>query len=291
MIRFSASTPARCTAQAACVAAAPVAFPRRLRQLGLLLLVLCGWLLAAPAMASTCGPATSQGATGPIDYSTYCWFDFSGYNDTTARSSAGQNFVFNLPGGATLSLNVKASGTAAAAVSSPSWSGSAFGYSAFLGIPGKPVLYGTASGTTSLSFTNIVLATGSATNIPYTLVAADGESSNDGESLKFTTNGNPWTLLSQMGNGGSTYPTLTGLGTATVTETGVAGTVGSYAFSTTGNPSAISTTMVNGGLQGAIFGVKFYAADLIITKSHTGNFTAGGSGSYNLLVHNNGPDT
>ena len=101
MIRFPASTPARCTPQAASVAAAPGAFPRRLRQLGLLLLLLCGWLLAAPAMASTCGPATSQGATGPIDYSTYCWLDFSGYNDTTARSSAGQNFVFNLPGGAT----------------------------------------------------------------------------------------------------------------------------------------------------------------------------------------------
>ena len=263
---------------------------RMLQRVGLLLLLLCGWLLAAPSMAATCGPATVQGSA-PVDYSTYCWLDFTGYNDTTVRSSSGQNFVFNLPGGATLSFNVKASGTALAAVTSPSWTGSAFGHTAFNGIPGLPVLYGTGSGTSNLSFTNIILTVGTATNIPFALVAADGESTNSGESLSFTTDGNPWTQLAQMANGGAVYPTLTGLGTPTVTETGVDGTVGSYAFATTGSPTKISTTLVNGGLEGAIFGVKFYAADLIITKSHTGNFIAGGPGSYNLLVHNNGPDT
>lgn len=265
------------------------ALMRSLQKLGLALLLLCGWLLAAPAMAASCGPATGQGSA-PADYSTYCWLDFSTYNDATARSSAGQNFVFNLPGGATLSFNVKASGTNMAAVASPSWSGAAFGYAAFNGIPGRPVLYGTGTGTSNFSFTNIVLSVNGATNVPYALVAADGESSNSGESLKFTTNGNPWTQLAQMSNGGAIYPTLTGVGTGTVTETGVDGTVGSYAFATTGSPTTITTTMVNGGLQGALFGVKFYAADLIITKSHTGDFIAGGTGSYNLLVHNNGPD-
>ena len=271
-------------------ARSPRATFRRLQQLALLLLLICGWLLAAPTMAATCSPATGQGSA-PVDYSTYCWLDFSTYNDTTARTGAGQNFVFNLPGGATLSLNVKASGTGLTAVASPSWSGAAFGKSAFTGIPGQPVLYGTGTGTSNLSFTNITLSAGSATNIPYALVAADGESTNSGESLSFTTNGGTWTQLAQIANGGAIYPTLTGVGTATVTETGVAGTVGSYAFASTGSPTAISTTMVNGGLEGAIFGVKFHAADLIITKSHTGNFVAGGTGSYNLLVHNNGPDT
>ncbi|QRP63640.1 DUF11 domain-containing protein [Rhodanobacter sp. FDAARGOS 1247] len=265
------------------------ALMRGLQKLGLALLLLCGWLFAAPAMAASCGPATGQGSA-PADYSTYCWLDFSTYNDATARSSAGQNFVFNLPGGATLSFTVKASGTNMAAVASPSWSGAAFGYAAFNGIPGRPVLYGTGTGTSNFSFTNIVLSVNGATNVPYALVAADGESSNSGESLKFTTNGNPWTQLAQMSNGGAIYPTLTGVGTGTVTETGVDGTVGSYAFATTGSPTTITTTMVNGGLQGALFGVKFYAADLIITKSHTGDFIAGGTGSYNLLVHNNGPD-
>ncbi|MEO8999386.1 MAG: CshA/CshB family fibrillar adhesin-related protein [Rhodanobacter sp.] len=290
MTRRLASTANHLLRKKTLAARSPRAAFRRLQQFALLLLLLCGWLLAAPALAATCGPATGQGSA-PVDYSTYCWLDFSSYNDATARSGAGQNFVFNLPGGATLSFNVKASGIGLAAVTSPSWTGAAFGNAAFTGIPGKPVLYGTASGTSNLSFTSIVLAVGSATNVPYTLVAADGESTNNGESLSFTTNGNPWTQLAQISNGGSVYPTLTGLGTATVTETGANGTVGSYAFSTTGNPSVISTTLVNGGLQGAIFGVKFYAADLIITKSHIGNFIAGGTGSYNLLVHNNGPDT
>ena len=291
MTLIPASMRRRTTSQPISAAAAHSPIFRGLRRLGLLLFLLFGWLLAAPAMAATCGPATGQG-TAPVDYSTYCWLDFSGYNDTTARSGAGQNFVFNLPGGATLSLNVKASGVAVSAVSSPSWSGAAFGHAAFTGIPGLPVLYGTASGTSNLSFTNIVLSVGSATNIPYALVAADGESSNSGESLSFTTSGSSWTQLAQMANGGATYPTLTGVGTSTVTETGANGTVGSYAFATTTvNPATIDTTMVNGGLQGALFGVKFYAADLIINKSHTGNFIAGSTGSYNLLVHNNGPDS
>ena len=35
---------------------------------------------------------------------------------------------------------------------------------------------------------------------------------------------------------GSTYPTLTGVGTTTVLETGVGGTVGSYIFSSSNSP-------------------------------------------------------
>lgn len=264
---------------------------RRLQRWGLLLVLICGCLLAAPAMAATaanCGAATS-GGTAPPDYATYCWFDFSNYNDTLARSSSGQDFVFSFPGGATLSFKVKVSGSSLAAVASPSWSGAAFGHTAFNGIPGNPVLYQTANGTNvTVNFNNIVLSTNGATNFPYALVAADGESTNNGESLSFTTNGNNWTQLAAIANG-SQYPAVSGVGTNKVTLSGVAGTVGSYAFATTGSPTTMSATLNGGGLQGAIFGVKFYASDLIITKSHTGNFTAGGTGSYNLVVHNNGP--
>jgi len=54
-------------------------------------------------------------------------------------------------------------------------------------------------------------------------VAADGESSNQGESLAWTTNGANWVVLDQVPPiTGNTYPTVTNTGT-TFTETGVAG--------------------------------------------------------------------
>lgn len=271
---------------------------RRLRRAGLLLLMLLGGLVGGPALAATgtCGPATIQG-TAPADYAAYCWFDMTGYVEATARSTGGQNFVITLPGGATISFNLKAttpSGSTAGPVvpsAVPSWSGAAFGNTGFNGIPGKPVLYQQNDGTAVLlSFTSITLAAGTSTNLPFAFIAADGESSNQNESLVLTTTGNPWTLAATIANGG-TNPTLTGVGTTTATVTGVAGTVGSYAFSSMGTPNTVTARIVGGGKQGALFGVRFPAADLSIDKSHSGNFVAGSIGSYNIVVHNNGVDT
>ncbi|HEY8682751.1 MAG TPA: hypothetical protein VIM06_06225, partial [Rhodanobacter sp.] len=113
----------------------------------MLSLLMIGWLTTSPAVAvtTTCGAATTQG-TAPADFATYCWFNLSGYVDATARGAAGQNFVVNFSGGATLSFNLKAS-TPAGSTSSlfasgaPSWTGAALGNTAFNGIPGQPVLY------------------------------------------------------------------------------------------------------------------------------------------------------
>src|ERR1700712_4594294 len=105
---------------------------------------------ASPALAATCAPATSAG-TAPSSWQTYCWLDFSSYVDATARSTAGQNFSITLTDGAILTFNLQAVSTAATAVNavaSPSWSGAAVGNSAFLGIPGKPVLYTAVDNTT-----------------------------------------------------------------------------------------------------------------------------------------------
>ena len=65
--------------------------------------------------------------------------DFTDYNDATARSTNGQTFTFNLPDGTTVAMTLKVSGDnpALTSVAVPSWSGSAFGNTAFLGIPGK----------------------------------------------------------------------------------------------------------------------------------------------------------
>ena len=246
---------------------------------------------AARAATGTCSAATGQGSNGPADYSTYCWIDFTNYNATQATSAAGESFTISTPNGGSLSFTLKLSSNTVAAATVPTWAGAAFGQTAFTGVPGKPSLYQNTSGaTTTVTLSNIVLSVGTG-SVPYAIVAADAESTNNGESLNFITNGDPWTLLATMPNGSSTlYPTLSGTGTTTVTETGVSGTVGAYAFATTGSPTTITSTMVGSGLQGITFGLKFHAADLAIAKTHTGNFNMGGTGRYTLTVTNNGPD-
>ena len=258
----------------------------------LIVLLAAGWFApAASAATGTCGAATGQGANGPADYPSYCWIDFTNYNAAQATSAGGEAFTITLPGGSTLSFTLNVSGGGLFAATVPTWTGAALGQSAFTGIPGNPTLYQTTNGTTTnLSLSNLVLTVGSGT-VPYAIVAADAESTNSAESLSFTTNGNAWTLLASMQNGTSTlFPTLGGVGTTTVTETGVAGNVGAYAFATQGSPTTISSVVVGGGLQGIAFAVKFHAVDFAITSSHTGNFDLGGTGSYTLTATSNGPD-
>ena len=111
-------------------------------------------LLALPgqAAAANCNVATSQGSTGPANWQTYCWLDFAGYNDTIARSGAGQNFSYTLSDGTTLTFNLKVTTPAAlSSVAAPSWSGAAVGNTAFLGIAGRPILYQTGAGTTTVT--------------------------------------------------------------------------------------------------------------------------------------------
>jgi len=222
------------------------------------LLLIC----AHRAHGNQCYAAATQG-TAPSTYQAYCWLDFTGYSDTQAQTAAGQAFTFALSDGTTLSLSLhvstNASNPALSASAVPTWSGAAFGNSAFLGISGKPVLYEVQSGSTvQITLSKITLTPPSGVTAigAYGFVAADGESTNGGETLSFTTNGAAWTEMAQIPNG-SAYPSLSGVGTTTVTETGIAGTVGSYAFQTLNNPTQVSSVLVGAGLQGAIFGVRY----------------------------------
>lgn len=211
------------------------------------------------AQANTCSPA-GAGGTAPADWRSYCWLDFTGFSATTANNTAGQNFSFTLGDGSTLTLNVRVTNRNVNAVAAPSWGGAAVGNSAYTGIPGLPVLYTTANGNLTITLRNIQITPpgGVAATSGWAIVAADAESSNQGESLSFTTNGNAWTLLQNVPAAtGSTYPTLAGVGTTTVTETGVAGTVGAYVFGSGNSPTTVSSTLVSGGLQGVMFAVRY----------------------------------
>jgi uncharacterized repeat protein (TIGR01451 family) len=248
----------------------------RLKAFAATLLVVLGSLFFAPAaMAASCSIATSQGSTGPSGWQTYCWIDFSTYNDTTARSGSGQNMSLTLQDGTVVSFNLKVTGAVLAATASPSWSGAAIGNTAFLGITGSPVLYTSAAGTATMVMSNIVLTPppGATGGTQYMIVAADGESTNDNESLSFVTNGGNWAQLDVAGpTSGSTYPTASGTGTKTFTETGVTGTVGAYIVGSA-TPTTVTTTMVAGGLEGAMFAVR-YASIRLTTVISVGRLNA-----------------
>jgi large repetitive protein len=225
-------------------------------------LIFLAAIQAAPALANTCAPATGKG-TAPNDYQDYCWLDFTGYSDATAQAAGGQPFTFALPDGSTLSLTLQVTtnktNPALVAHVVPSWTGSAIGNRAFTGIPGAPVMYETVSGSTVhlvLSNISVVPPSGGGATASYAMIAADGESTNQTEQLIFTTNGQAWSQVAQIANG-TAYPAVSGVGTTTVTETGVAGTVGGFAFASFNNPTQISTTLVGGGLQGAIFAIRY----------------------------------
>ncbi|MBL0923653.1 MAG: hypothetical protein IBJ12_04190 [Sphingomonadaceae bacterium] len=250
-----------------------------LRRIAKILLMLAGYIVvgvlgafATSANAQTCAPATTQG-TAPAGWETYCWLDFTNYNDATARSTAGQNFSFSLNDGSTLSFNLKVTptgSTAFNAIAAPSWTGAAVGNTAFIGIPGRPVLYTASAGTKSITFSGITITPppGAPAVTVYSFVAADAESTNSGENLQFVTNGSGWQILDQVNPiTGSTYPTISGTGTNTFTETGVGGTVGGYIVGST-SPTTVTANMLAGGLQGAMFAVRF--ASIRLRKTITG---------------------
>jgi uncharacterized repeat protein (TIGR01451 family) len=234
-------------------------------------ILLCG-MGATPAFAQSCAPATTQG-TAPAGWETYCWLDFTTYNDATARSAAGQNFAIPLSDGSTLNFNLKVTPTTATAFRStaaPSWSGAAVGNTAFIGIPGRPILYTNSGGAKSITFSSISItpAPGAPAVSGYSFVAADAESTNNGENLQFITNGGNWTILDQVNPiSGNQYPTISGVGTNTFTETGVAGTVGGYIVGSN-SPTTVTANMQAGGLQGAMFAVRF--ASMRLRKSIVG---------------------
>ncbi len=233
-----------------------------------LTLIVFSLVAAGPARANTCSPATTQG-TAPPEWQTYCWLDFTGYNDVTAKSVGGQNFSFTLTDGSVLTLNLKTTTVAATglvASTSPSWTGAAVGNSAFIGIPGRPILYQVTGGstvTTTLSGITITPPPGAGATTSYMFIGADAESTNNNETLSFTTNGGNWTLLDSVPPiTGTQYPPYTNTG-ATFTESGngYGGNVGSYIVGST-TPTTVSSTLVGQGQQGVMFAVRFASLKL-----------------------------
>jgi hypothetical protein len=202
------------------------------------------------------------------------------YNDATARSASGQNFSYLLSDGATLSFNLKVASVAPAGVATPyftsitapSWTGAAVGNTAFLGIPGRPIIYTSTSGTKTITISGISISPppGAPAVTAYAFVAADAESTDNSESLQFVTNGGGWIELDKVDPiSGTRYPTITGTGSSTVlmSGAGLPSPIGGYIIGSN-SPTSVTTTLVAGGLQGVMFAVRF--ASLRLNKTITG---------------------
>ncbi len=234
-------------------------FGHALRLLMVMAVAVIGLSWGSAAEAQNCGQATTQG-TAPASWQTYCWLNLTNYDDATARSGSGQNLSFTLTDGSTLAFNIRVDGTTAgyAAVAAPSWSGAAVGNSAFIGIPGRPALYTVNSGTRNITISGITITppAGASASV-FSFIVADAESSNEGESLRITTNGGSWQLLDNVPPiSGSTMPTISGVGSGTVNITGVSGTVGAHILGSN-SPGSVTIQTTASGLQGVMFAVRF----------------------------------
>lgn len=242
------------------------------RLMAALLFAFATFGLSGAAQAQSCGAATTQG-TAPVGWETYCWINLANYNDTTARSAGGQNMSVTLTDGSTLTFNIRVTGgttTGYNAVAAPSWTGAAVGNTAFIGIPGRPILYTASAGTRTITISGITITppAGASAVTAYSFVVADAESSNNGESLRYTTNGAAWQLQDQVPPiSGNIYPSISGIGTTTVNVTGVAGTVGAHIVGSN-SPTTVTVQTVAGGLQGVMFAVRF--ASIRLRKAITG---------------------
>jgi hypothetical protein len=196
----------------------------------------------------------------------------SSYNNA-AVFGAGQDFAITLSDGSIFSFTLSGTTpgtTNVQAVAAPAWSGAATGNSAFLNIPGTPILYTTVGGTVNLTLSKIKVTppNGVVSTGQFKMVVADAESSNNGEALTFVTNGGAWTVDDQVPpTTGSIYPTVSGTGTSTFNVTGVAGSVGAYIMGSL-SPTTVNVQMVAGGLQGVMFAVQY--SSIVVKKSIVG---------------------
>lgn len=228
--------------------------PRARRWLPRLLLAALLTPYATAALAT--GGSYATNGTGTFAQSLW-WLDFTGFN---TGSLAAQPLTFTLPSGSgTLSVSAKVSSTGMALVAEPSWSGGgAFGHGAYNGITGQPNFYWLSQvgiGTTTLSSLSVKDASGNARS--FVLYAADGENTNSGEVITYTSTAN-WSLVDTVNyyalfNGN--LPTLTGLGTSVATETNTDNQnyEASYVLGTT-NPTQVSTAY--SGNEATLFAVS-----------------------------------
>ncbi len=230
-----------------------------------------------------------------------CWLDMSKFSSETAKEKAGQKMTVNLGGGLTMSFTAHYSGGRTVVASEvPTWDERTYqgeaGHHAIFGVEGysdfpagsKPALYQNDGyqNDSRIQLSKITIAKDgqNVTNLQYSFVMADAESTNKDEQMVYASS----SAITQLGSyptDGSNYsfckPQFS-TDNQTITCTGKDGdsVPQGIRLYTTSTPTQVSIEMRNSGYgsrQGAAFGVIFSqaVAKITVNGDTSATFNAG----------------
>ena len=252
----------------------------------------------APAPTSTLNTQAAEATNGSCVYAgnvasglnNVCWLDMTNF---IADKDQLQPMSVKLSDSLTMKFNIKYTGgrtLRSAAV--PTWNKAAFGHYGYAGFPEgtKPALYQrtgsyNTESTVELTDIKIVNADGSEITGNYSFMMADAESTNNNESISFTSSNEIEQVAQFPQQGDADYKnyafgvqtfsadhkTVTGGGVSTGANPGI------YLYKTK-SPDTVSVTMgVHYGreIQAAIFGVLFSNAETTVTTNNASDTFAG----------------
>lgn len=230
-----------------------------------------------------------------------CWLDMSKFDSNAAKKDAGQKMTVNLGGGLTMSFTARYSGNRTVVASGvPTWDERTYqgeaGHHAIFGVEGysdfpagsKPALYQNDGyqNDSRIQLSKITIAKDgqNVTNLQYSFVMADAESTNKDEQMVYASS----SAIRQLGS----YPTSDSnyrfcdpqfsTDNQTITCTGKDGdsVPQGIRLYTTSTPTQVSIEMRNSGYgsrQGAAFGVIFSqaVAKITVNGDTSATFNAG----------------
>ncbi|GAA4267041.1 CshA/CshB family fibrillar adhesin-related protein [Frondihabitans peucedani] len=209
------------------------------------------------ALASSCDVAASSTSTAASDL---CWLDLSGYSAPAATSTAGQRFSVVVDGGYRLSFTLRASGGAVHPTALGAYVNAYLGTRGILtGVTGRPVLSQVdQTTTTTLALSDIrVVDSNDQPAAAFTLVGADAESTDAGESITWRSDV-PLESTKYVPLADACQGSLTGFASKTVVCAG-AGEIGEHrdgtAMVAAPDATSFSQTLVGGGEEGVAFAV------------------------------------
>lgn len=164
---------------------------------------------------ATPGTGPSAGGIGWVNFGTFSLAPGVTVNNITATLRDGSTLSFSIN-----QTTVSGGATTIVASPAPTYGGAPFGNSGYTGISGNVSLWANAFlGSARLTFSNITVTDPFGVPVPnYYLYLVDAEATATGETLVFTTNGDNWNQFTIVGSG--TSPTISGVGTQTVTLSG-----------------------------------------------------------------------
>lgn len=256
----------------------------------------------APAPTSTLNAQATEATNGSCVYAgtvasglnNVCWLDMTNF---TAVKNQTQPMSVKLSDSLTMKFNIKYTGgrtLRSAAV--PTWDKAAFGHYGYTSFPEgtKPALYqqigqqiGSANATSTVELTDIKIVNDDGSEITgnYSFMMADAESTNNNESISFTSSNEIEQVAQFPQQGDANYKnyafgdqtfsadhkTVTGGGVSTGANPGI------YLYKTK-SPDTVSVTMrvnVRREIQAAIFGVLFSNAETTVTTNNASDTFAG----------------